>query len=749
MTAVRHQEELQTLGRLLQEQWQSPPRSPLKIQSTVHRAELLILAEHKRHDTPDPRQVFEFLESTLRSLLPVHLTSIGQEIAATGTTDLGVKLYLRLLSQRQPYAVHTFTVPLPSPLPSPAPTPRTRPPIPPPPPPPAAAATTPLSVDSSADGLMAGMEAAPSATEFTDAGSVITGSVITGSVTTPESTSEVAAVNAASQSTADSMVDPVDPVDPVVEPLVDPVPDAAAADWGELGNLTEVFAELDLSPLDLAGDADAVTASESDGRSPQPDRTADGSSDDRFPELAAPEFTTDDPLSEPPIAAEPSEADQPSEVEHSPDAAPFPLPMLAVGAGVAIASFVGAVYFFSRPCGFGACPAVPAAQQIQQQVTQNLQSAQSQRDVMEAKADLERAIAQLQAIPFWATAHRPASQLIQTYRQQITELDQVLQAFKQAMDAANKSQNPPHSADHWRTVSQSWDGAIAKLQAIPADSPAYPLAQAKLRDYQRNLTIIDQRVLLEVRSQQLLDQARTAAKQADTQSGTSQSLDSWRLAQANWQTAVEALSQIPAGTSAFAEAQQLLAAYNQKLTVARNTTGQEQNAIKAYNQALNFAQQAQIAEQKTQWLQAMNQWRQALLYARQIPAGSTYYQKIQPMITTYAEALARAEANVGLADAVRQAQTDLRKTCAGNPQICTFTITSEQITVRLTPEYKRSLVATAYLGDPNAQVGVQEHLRTLQTALETISDNANIPISVYDADNSLIGTHKPSPGAAQ
>ena len=353
-------------------------------------------------------------------------------------------------------------------------------------------------------------------------------------------------------------------------------------------------------------------------------------------------------------------------------------PWIPVGVGVAIAS-VAATYVATRPCSFGDCSIIPDAQKIQGRVIEKLKSVKSPRDIIQAKTNLEQAISKLQEIPLWSNAHNPASPILEKYRQQLSDIELVVQALSQAGDAANKSQNAPHPIEHWRTLSQIWKGAIATLKNIPTDSPVYQYAQSKLKDYQVNQSMIEQRVALELLSQQRLEQGKKTGQEADIQSQTSKSEDSLQLARQNWQAAIAILSQIPSRTAVHGEAQQLLKTYRQKI----NGEPSEPNATQdgATLQGVNYS--------------------------------------------------------------IGQVQNQLNDACAATPRMCTFTATTDLINVKLTSEF--SGLITASRNDSTRQNQVKQQLEGLQSKLESISNTVKIPISVFNADNSLIGNHIPQP----
>ena len=59
--------------------------------------------------------------------------------------------------------------------------------------------------------------------------------------------------------------------------------------------------------------------------------------------------------------------------------------------------------------------------------------------------------------------------------------------------AALKSQNPPHSVQHWRETASLWAQAIALLDQVPPRDHFYSIAQTKKAEYERNLKHIQAR----------------------------------------------------------------------------------------------------------------------------------------------------------------------------------------------------------------------------------------------------------------
>lgn len=421
--------------------------------------------------------------------------------------------------------------------------------------------------------------------------------------------------------------------------------------------------------------------------------------------------------------------------------------LVAAAASVTLVMLVAGLYFLNHPCVIGRCKEIQIARQLAQDAAKIIQGSQSQRSPLQAKAQLNEASELLRKIPFWSFYYQEAQGMLQTYEKRAENLAKVIEIQKKGSAAAEKSKNPPHSVEKWQDIQSDWRAAIALLEEIPTGSELDSWRERKLQEYRANLKAINQRVNTEQIAQKRLKSAKTAARLAEARQGVAQSLESWQLVQATWQTAVKLLSQIPKGTLAEQEAKQLLENYRLKLEESRNRKTSEQMALDTYNRAISAAEQAQKFEQKNQWSQAVKSWRQALSLAQQVPKSSNYYLKAQSLITSYNNNLEAAQSKLQVAVNLQKAREDLKKTCSGSPKVCDYAVTSDLMTVYITSEYRRAIRQVAMVADKKrdfkTKQKVNNHVQTLQVALEAISDNAGIPISVYDPSGSLIGSYNP------
>jgi hypothetical protein len=348
---------------------------------------------------------------------------------------------------------------------------------------------------------------------------------------------------------------------------------------------------------------------------------------------------------------------------------------------------------------------------------------------------LESATIALKIIPNWSPHSQQAGKLSASLWGESEKINQITKGLQAASLAQQQAQTPSKSLDELQKRQQLWRIAIAPLENIKPGSEFYPLAQAQLPSYRRSLQVLNQQLFAEEKWLKKITAAKAVASSATQREATAKSLQDLQKAQSTWQVAVNALNAVPRNSQGYEEAQVLLQEYKPKLAVVQQRAAQEQLAAKAYQQALNAANQAKNYEILNQWSTSVAYWQQALSAAKQVPADSPYSSQVQSLIDPYAIALQRATEKSQSATSLQQTRTDLVKTCTSGLRICNFTIDSKGITVRITPEYEKTIqnaVTNANPLDPSSFATVNSHLRTLQEALGVISDNANLPLVVYD-----------------
>lgn len=410
-------------------------------------------------------------------------------------------------------------------------------------------------------------------------------------------------------------------------------------------------------------------------------------------------------------------------------------PQMGIGALIALAC----LYTLTRPCVIGECQEIDRAEELARGARQTVETLPSSRAPGLAQKDLNGAIALVKTIPWWSPYHREARALLKDYRADEGELAMVVTALRMAGLAAQKSQNPPHEVEEWQDMERLWEDAIAQLQQVPPDSLIYPFAEGRLAGYRGNLAEVRGRLKLEREGERTLEMAKKTAQIAQARQGVAKGAESWQLVYDTWQSAANTLASIPDGTIAHQEAQLLLARYQPKLEDARDRKTIEQVGLEAYNRAVNNGDQARIFESREAWSEASRSWARAVSFAKKVPQSSSYYLDSQELLPAYNQAWQRAELQAKVDSRVEKARADLRKTCAGAPKVCNYGISRDLITVRLTPEYVEKLKGT----NPQQRNQAEQHVQTLKVALESISENAKIPLQVYMPDGKKIASHFP------
>lgn len=130
---------------------------------------------------------------------------------------------------------------------------------------------------------------------------------------------------------------------------------------------------------------------------------------------------------------------------------------------------------------------------------------------------------------------------------------------QQRMDTAN-------SLAGWQLAAKEWQAAIKGLTLIPQGTMVYREAQAQLQDYQQQLMRATNQATLENAGARNYDRAIQSARAAAAYEATNQ----WTLAVTQWQQAVASAQQIPSDTILTEESARLLESYQPALKNAEN-----------------------------------------------------------------------------------------------------------------------------------------------------------------------------------
>ena len=419
-----------------------------------------------------------------------------------------------------------------------------------------------------------------------------------------------------------------------------------------------------------------------------------------------------------------------------------------ISASLSLAILIGCFYAITQPCVIGKCMIIPTARELNQQSLEIIKNVKNSLAPKQAQEKLETAVQDLEKIPFWSIHYLEARHLRSSYQTETEYLETIRKALRNGEQAAQNSKGLPLPAEDWVEIQSLWQEAIALLEKVPEDSRAYPFAKNKLQQYRKYLVAIKGRLTTEEEANQKLIAAKKSAQLAETREVIAQFPESWKNVYSNWADALDKISTIPSKTTAYLEAKNLLPQYEQKLQQAEERRITEEIGEETYNQAISYSKQAEVFERRGNWKEATEYWQKALNSAEEVPKNSSYSAQIKPLIKSYNTLLKIAAANQRLLATLAKARQDLSKTCQGTPKICQYSVTKDLITVRLTPDYVEKIKKTAKVlqssKDKKSRTQLEKHLKTLQVALKAISNNAKIPLEVYNPQGLKIAAHFPN-----
>ncbi|MBO1059047.1 MAG: hypothetical protein HEQ27_22105, partial [Dolichospermum sp. JUN01] len=403
----------------------------------------------------------------------------------------------------------------------------------------------------------------------------------------------------------------------------------------------------------------------------------------------------------------------------------LPLPVI-VGASVVIALLSGTgAFILHRGCIISECKELQTAEQFKNEYQRHIKATQSEKDLLVTQQKLDGVITDLQKIPHWSPRYSESQSLVNNFSQHLTKINQVLKALQMVSSAQKTSQALPKNLDELRNRQKLLLEAITSLETVKPDHDLYELVQRNLPNYQSSLKSINRQLLQEQAWLQKIANAKVSAEAAIKRQITAKSASEWQRIEFDLQIVINTLKFIPIGSLGNEDARKLLAEYQPKLIQARNRTKKEQLSARLYQQAIKSASQAKIYGNQSQWKEAVKSWEQAIQSAKQVGQDTSYFNEAKPLIDNYTAFLKEAEEQFQIYGDLNQVRNQLNKTCTNTIKICTFTIESQKINVRLTPQYDRLFQAN------NPQV--QNHFQQLQEALKFISENARLPLFIYNS----------------
>jgi hypothetical protein len=402
-----------------------------------------------------------------------------------------------------------------------------------------------------------------------------------------------------------------------------------------------------------------------------------------------------------------------------------PLPVI-IGTAVVIAILSGGgIFVLHRGCVISECKELQTAQQFKNEYQQQIKRTKSERDLLTVQQQLDGVVADLQNIPQWSPRYQDSQLLVNSFSEQSTKINQVLKALQMASSAQKATQPPAKSLDELRNRQKLWRQAITSLEIIKPSNELYGLVKTNLPSYQNTLKSVNDQLLKEETWLQKIANATTLAEAATKRQITAKSAPEWQKVESDFQTAISTLKIIPIGSLGSEDARKLLAEYQPKIIVARDRAKKEQLAATSYQQAIKAASQAKSYGNQNQWQSAVRSWEQAVESAKQVGQDTFYFNQAKPLIETYTASLKQAQEQFQIYGDLTQTRVELKSTCTNTIRICTFSIEDQKISVRLTPEYDRLFQAN------NPQI--QSHFQSLKDALKAISQNAQLPVFIYNS----------------
>lgn len=207
---------------------------------------------------------------------------------------------------------------------------------------------------------------------------------------------------------------------------------------------------------------------------------------------------------------------------------------------------------------------------------QQYQQGKTHADQQTAIASIQAAINQLEQVPPQTLGGRTAQTQLVAAKHDFKQLTGFVDGTNQtniliaaaqqfAIAAEQVGQNSLHTTSEWREIADLWEQAIAKLKQVEVENPGYIDAQKLLAKYQTILGNVRTRLQAEKDSQAALATAKDKIPPllaSNTGNALSESKSS---AIAQLQDIINHLETVQSGTTAYAQAQQLLESAQKKL----------------------------------------------------------------------------------------------------------------------------------------------------------------------------------------
>ena len=424
----------------------------------------------------------------------------------------------------------------------------------------------------------------------------------------------------------------------------------------------------------------------------------------------------------------------------------FPTKKL-LGLGLGLGLLVISIYGLSDPCVTGTCPPLSQAEFLINSSLLVL-APDSSSSLLATKQKLSEALSQLQSIPWWSPYRAQANRLDSDAQAILRDIEQLNTAIASGNQATLLMQKSSLSIPEWQTVQNLLKTAIEQLKQLAPDSKFQAFAIAQKQKYEKTLPVINQRLQQEQLANVSYEKAIQAARSAQIKQNMAKSTDDFDEVSSTWKKAIQSLQNISEGTTPYDKTSKLLELYGQEY---KNIDIRKKNeAIANINlqQAIQEAKIAEKSERSNQWSLAVSHWKNALAYLKQIPENSLQSVKAKSLLIQYNLSFNKAQENFKIANRLQFIKNNLEKTCSQEKKACNYSIDKNMIKVNLTSSYLQQIWDLSIQAKLNANIKEQaeilNHLARLEQSFQIISNQAKIPLAVYNSKGNLMTTYRPN-----
>ena len=417
-----------------------------------------------------------------------------------------------------------------------------------------------------------------------------------------------------------------------------------------------------------------------------------------------------------------------------------------LGLGLGLGILVMGLYGLSDPCVTGTCPPLSQAKILINSSLLILEP-DSSSSLLATKQKLGEALSQLQSIPWWSP-YRPQANALDSEAQTILrEIDLLNAAIASGNQATLLMQKSSLSIPEWQTVQTLLTKSIKQLKQLPTNSQFQAFAIAQSQQYEKSLRANNQRLQQEQLANVIYEEAMKIGRAAKVQENMAQSIDDFDKISATWKKAIQSLENISQGTTSYDKTSKILDLYGQKYKAIDARKKNEALANLNLQQAIQESQIAEKSEQSQQWSLAVSHWKDALVYLKQIPDNSFQSTKAKSLSIQYNLSLNKAQANFKNANRLQLIKNNLAKICSQENKACNYSIDKNMIKVKLTSSYLQQIWDLSIQAKLNANIKEQakilNHLARLEQSFQMISNQAKIPLAVYNSKGNLMTTYRP------